>query len=124
MSPDASRAFYNICGGILFLSVSAFLVFGIFQTREVAVAAKSYYEELAANQERIHENVRYAGEVASDILAYAVARGLEQTSTLSPTVANAIAGEALENISARSERWGEIAEAINDQLLLEQRGIQ
>jgi hypothetical protein len=118
---NVPQAIYHICAAIMFICLSVFALVGAVQARRAGEAIGTYFGELSAYQKQLQQQATAGSEILSEVLAYGAARGLEQAEMLSPTEANAIATDAIKNITAKSERWGKIARAINDGILKEQR---
>jgi hypothetical protein len=98
------------------------------QMEEIQSAAKttltsvsSYFDSLSKQQEQLQLEAGGMAEIITEVSIYAAARALEEEGALSPTDANAIANEAIERISAKSERWGTLAKAFNDMVIRQQR---
>jgi hypothetical protein len=98
------------------------------QMDEIQAAAKTtlssvstYFDRLSKQQEQLQLEAGGMAEIITEVSIYAAARGLEEEGALSPTDANAIANEAINRISAKSERWGTLAKAFNDMVIRQQR---
>ncbi|OPL18821.1 MAG: hypothetical protein AVO35_12775 [Candidatus Aegiribacteria sp. MLS_C] len=115
------QSVFYITASVMFLCISALAVFGSIEVKRSADAIEMYYAEMYTYQQEMQAQAALGGEMAGEVLAYVAARALEDAEVLSPTDANEIAGEALQNISQRSERWGKIARAVNDAYLREMR---
>lgn len=108
----------------MFVCLSIFAIVGAVQANRTGEAVGTYFGELSAYQQELQKQATEGSEILSEVLAYSAARGLEQAQMLSPTEANVIASDTIKNITAKSERWGKIARAINDGVLKEQRGYR
>ncbi len=84
-------------------------------------AVSTYFDRLAKQQEQLQLEAGGMAEIITEVSIYAAARALEEEEALSPTDANAIANEAIDRISAKSERWGILAKAFNDIVIRRQR---
>ncbi len=115
------QSIFYVSASIMFLCISVLSIFGCMQAKRSADAIEMYFGGMYAYHQEMQEQAVLGGEMVGEVLAYAAARALEEAEVLSPTDANEIAGEALRNISQRSERWGKIAKAVNDAYLREMR---
>ena len=98
------------------------------QMEEIQAAAKttltsvsSYFDSLSKQQEQLQLEAGGMAEIITEVSIDAAARALEEEGALSPTDANAIVNEAIERISAKSERWGTLAKAFNDMVIRQHR---
>lgn len=115
------RSIFFITASIMFLCISVLAVVGSIEVKRSADAIELYFADMHAYHQEMQKQAALGGEMIGEVIAYAAARALEEAEVLSPTDANEIAGEALRNISQRSERWGKIARAVNDAYLREMR---
>ncbi len=66
----------------------------------------SYFDSLSKQQEQLQLEAGGTAEIITEVSIYAAARTLEEEGALSTTDANAIANEAIERISAKSDKVG------------------
>jgi hypothetical protein len=120
-SRNVAQNFCYISVAIMCLCISGLAVVGIFYAKKSGDAIAGYCDALAAAQNELNQQSKDAEEIVTEALVYFAVRGLQEAEALSPVDADGMAKESIMKVSAKSQRLGKIATALDDLFQKQQR---